>query len=316
MGSACVLRYQLSPEALSKWGWRVPFLGGVLLGIVGVWLRSKVEHSAYDLRLLDDSVQSSGAVGPKALDRVEGVVRDPVTDETVSAVESCSEHQQLCVSTGRATTLLPPQRKSRNPFLDVLRNHPEMLIAVSLVMSFWGCTYYSTLVWMSYFMSDPHLICAHTSQSSTAENCAVQGAWFINFAMNCCMVIAFPFAGMVGDYIQARVDKKSSSWYLLSTTQPVASEESTLELHALDRMNSSGYEYVMKFAVVVCAVVALPAFLLIITRNSFAAALGQLLFVFALALFGANAPAFLVSKFPSTTRFTGLGIGKFMASTK
>jgi hypothetical protein len=34
------------------WGWRLPFIGGVALGIAGVYLRSKVEHSAYDLQLI------------------------------------------------------------------------------------------------------------------------------------------------------------------------------------------------------------------------------------------------------------------------
>lgn len=42
---ATVLSKSLSPEAFATWGWRVPFLLGVLIGPVGVYLRQKCDES-------------------------------------------------------------------------------------------------------------------------------------------------------------------------------------------------------------------------------------------------------------------------------
>ena len=42
---ATLLTKTLSPEAFATWGWRVPFLLGVLIGPVGVYLRRKVDES-------------------------------------------------------------------------------------------------------------------------------------------------------------------------------------------------------------------------------------------------------------------------------
>lgn len=46
-GSAAAsgLTYALSPDALNAWGWRVPFIAGVLIAPVGYYLRSKVNET-------------------------------------------------------------------------------------------------------------------------------------------------------------------------------------------------------------------------------------------------------------------------------
>ncbi len=43
---ALVLHSMLSPQALAEWGWRVPFLFGVLVGPAGVYLRNRCDESA------------------------------------------------------------------------------------------------------------------------------------------------------------------------------------------------------------------------------------------------------------------------------
>ncbi|TKC86747.1 MFS transporter [Trinickia terrae] len=35
----------LSPEAVEAWGWRIPFLGGLLIGPVGLWIRRHLEET-------------------------------------------------------------------------------------------------------------------------------------------------------------------------------------------------------------------------------------------------------------------------------
>ena len=42
---ASVLSKSLSPDAFATWGWRVPFLLGVLIGPIGVYLRRRVDES-------------------------------------------------------------------------------------------------------------------------------------------------------------------------------------------------------------------------------------------------------------------------------
>jgi MHS family proline/betaine transporter-like MFS transporter len=44
-GTAAFVGIVLSPEDLATWGWRVPFLCGILVGAVGVWLRRGVAES-------------------------------------------------------------------------------------------------------------------------------------------------------------------------------------------------------------------------------------------------------------------------------
>ena len=44
-GMAIALGKNLSPEAFASWGWRVPFILGILIGPIGYYLRAKVDES-------------------------------------------------------------------------------------------------------------------------------------------------------------------------------------------------------------------------------------------------------------------------------
>ena len=50
-GTAALLTGLLSEAQLLAWGWRLPFLGGILIGVVGLWLRLGIEESPSFLRL-------------------------------------------------------------------------------------------------------------------------------------------------------------------------------------------------------------------------------------------------------------------------
>jgi MFS transporter, MHS family, proline/betaine transporter len=45
MGFVTLLREILSEHDLQSWGWRIPFLASVLLGIVGLYLRFHLNES-------------------------------------------------------------------------------------------------------------------------------------------------------------------------------------------------------------------------------------------------------------------------------
>jgi MHS family proline/betaine transporter-like MFS transporter len=61
-GTAALLTGLLSEAQLSAWGWRVPFLGGVLIGVVGLWLRLGIKESPSFLQ-----IQKSGNLAANPL---------------------------------------------------------------------------------------------------------------------------------------------------------------------------------------------------------------------------------------------------------
>ncbi|AOE87248.1 citrate-proton symporter [Pseudomonas sp. TCU-HL1] len=44
-GMGALVTHTLSPEALDSWGWRVPFIVGLLIGPVGMWMRRHMEET-------------------------------------------------------------------------------------------------------------------------------------------------------------------------------------------------------------------------------------------------------------------------------
>jgi MHS family proline/betaine transporter-like MFS transporter len=52
-GVAALLHGLLSAEAIATWGWRLPFLGGLVMGVVGWWLRRTLTESPAFLEILE-----------------------------------------------------------------------------------------------------------------------------------------------------------------------------------------------------------------------------------------------------------------------
>lgn len=61
-GVAALCTGLLAEPALHSWGWRVPFLGGILIGLVGFWLRMGVEESPIFLKIRQDGKLSANPV--------------------------------------------------------------------------------------------------------------------------------------------------------------------------------------------------------------------------------------------------------------
>jgi MHS family proline/betaine transporter-like MFS transporter len=56
-GMGALVTHTLSPEALDSWGWRVPFILGLLIGPVGLWMRRHMEETE---AFLDASKEHQG----------------------------------------------------------------------------------------------------------------------------------------------------------------------------------------------------------------------------------------------------------------
>jgi MFS family permease len=63
MGFVTLLRELLTEDELHSWGWRIPFLASVILGIIGLYLRSNLHESEAFTRVkergLTDGLPSS-----------------------------------------------------------------------------------------------------------------------------------------------------------------------------------------------------------------------------------------------------------------
>jgi MFS transporter, MHS family, proline/betaine transporter len=62
-GTAAVLTTVLSAEQLASWGWRVPFLGGLLIGVAGFWLRMGVQESPSFISLKKSGKIAANPIG-------------------------------------------------------------------------------------------------------------------------------------------------------------------------------------------------------------------------------------------------------------
>lgn len=223
MGTAAIMRALLTEEQMRQFGWRIPFLIGIIFGLVGVWLRS---------HLTDES-----------------------QDEFAAAK-----------STGAVV---------KYPIVEVMKSEWREVLLIIMTGSFWGVGFYSCFVWMGYFLSSPSLIGGD----------AVSHAWVINFSANVALVVAFPWAGILGDTMGRKLGNART-----------------------------GFRLVMMAGVSVMAVLAVPAFMLLGTRTIWGVLLAELVFIVAMSLFGANLPAYMVSLFPVSLRYTGVGVGYNIAN--
>lgn len=239
MGIAALLRSFLSREALLKWGWRLPFLSGVLFGIIGIWLRSQLDdeegipqrpekagcerEEVSKLLVAPDSEVVVGApVAVNSLGRVSFWPQARATSIPADSEEIKNPlmNERVAIANKVSGSLPDNEPSSPTPTLDTLKNSWRELLLVVLVASFWGCSYYTSFVWIMYFMG-----------SSLVGGNGVPDAWLINFLMNCVLVCVFPIGGALGDFMGK----------LLSDEE-------------------KGFRVVMQLGTVVMMITAIPAF--------------------------------------------------------
>ncbi|WP_396332461.1 MFS transporter [Burkholderia anthina] len=74
--TVAVLSFALTPEALERWGWRVPFALGMLIAPVGAYIRRRLEetHSGEPARAVAGGARRSGRVATLCRDHGRAVV--------------------------------------------------------------------------------------------------------------------------------------------------------------------------------------------------------------------------------------------------
>ncbi|MBF0528602.1 MAG: MFS transporter, partial [Deltaproteobacteria bacterium] len=60
--SAVSLNAILGPQAMANWGWRLPFLSGIIIGIVGLWMRKELTETP-----VFEKMKAEGTIGGNPL---------------------------------------------------------------------------------------------------------------------------------------------------------------------------------------------------------------------------------------------------------
>lgn len=116
------MRANLSEEKLRRWGWRLPFLSGILVSVCGFYLRYGSD---------DDD---------------EEEWEEEVDDN--HGGENCHSHHGISSSSGGGDTML-----GENPIRAAFRKGNRRALAASaLVPMLWSAGFYITFVWMATFM--------------------------------------------------------------------------------------------------------------------------------------------------------------------
>ena len=208
MGVSALLRYYLSKQDLYAWGWRVPFLSGILFGVIGIWLRSKLDDDE-GVPLQDSIISkeklSEGATLLPSTDQhsridcnqsevfswlhSKDVVSGQITNTDIEEIQnSLIIDKKADVRECSATGNQGDSPINKTPTLDTMNKNWRELLLVAFVASFWCCSYYTSFVWIMYFTG-----------SSLIGGDGVPSAWLINFLMNCALVCLFPLGGALGD---------------------------------------------------------------------------------------------------------------------
>lgn len=167
--AAFILNSTLTEEQLKSWGWRIPFLSGILVSLSGCYLRSHGEDhvgSPSTNRHVIPTVSSSS-----------GIDDDDSGDE---------QDGQMVVS--------EISNPNRNPFWTAFaRENRRSLAASAMVPMLWSGGFYLSFVWMAIYMND------------LIEN-PIPGSFGLNSAaLFISVCLFFPFAGILSDWYGRRI---------------------------------------------------------------------------------------------------------------
>ena len=164
-----------------------------------------------------------------------------------------------------------PEEKQQSPCYSLLVENSTNILLVIIVTSFWGSSFYTCCVWITYYLSDSSLI--------GEKDCIGAKAFFVSFVITLVLVLIFPIGGLLAD----RYGR-----------------------HLNDRME--GIRYTMMIATVLMISVALPAMYLISNQHLIGTICGLIMFITSITLFGACLPSFMISRFPKNVRYLACGL--------
>lgn len=184
------LRLKLTEDQLLRWGWRIPFLSGIMISFCGIYLKyfctedeSLPGHDAFPSN-------NCHADLPETEKSEVGVEIDDIV-----IVEREGDDDQNDPSNVEQPTVLvaPPKLKRKsNPLrLAFSRENRRSLLSSAMVPLVWSGGFYLSFVWMAIFMKD--LIDPPVPSAFLVNSCSILllGIWF-------------PLAGLLSDILGRR----------------------------------------------------------------------------------------------------------------
>jgi MHS family proline/betaine transporter-like MFS transporter len=169
---AYVLRTNLTMEQLLDWGWRIPFLSGILISFCGFYLKYFCQH---------DEIMAGHVPEPvPQMDAEDGL--HVTNDESADDSERSAEDQVQ-----RPTFRRARQRRENPLRLAFAKENRRALFGAALVPVMWSGGFYLSFVWLAIYMKD--LISPPVEQ-----------AFAVNSLSLLLLCVWFPIAGLLSDF--------------------------------------------------------------------------------------------------------------------
>mmetsp|Transcript_68593 Transcript_68593/g.139575 ORF Transcript_68593/g.139575 Transcript_68593/m.139575 type:complete len:527 (+) Transcript_68593:158-1738(+) len=180
------LRYYLTEEQLLRWGWRIPFLSGIMISFCGIYLKYFCTE--------DDSLPGHDGPMSNCHSKSPETITSDVDNE-IDDVVIVDREEEMNTSNLQQSTMLDTSLQVGRP-INPLRiafslENRRSLLASAMVPIVWSGGFYLSFVWMAIFMKD--LI-----------DPPVPSAFLINSCSILMLCILFPLAGSLSDIFGRR----------------------------------------------------------------------------------------------------------------
>lgn len=156
---------------------------------------------------------------------------------------------------------------------ELCRSYWRDILITLIASSFWIVGYYTLFIWNQYYMS------------SIVGLGGVRHAWLISWVSISSLIVTIPIGGYLCDLInQSPIYNKSGD----ATCGPIL---------------------VMKISITLLIILLIPCYGLLNTRTISGCFVACFIFSLLIGIYGGSLPAFLVLRFPSSVRCTGVGLG-------
>jgi MHS family proline/betaine transporter-like MFS transporter len=185
------LRLKLSDDALLQWGWRIPFLSGILISFCGIYLKYFCTEDEGLPGHGDVQSNDCHAFSPETM---KSEIDDEIDDIVIVDRDADDDHNDKSRVAQRIEQVISPKvQKPSNPLrLAFSQENRRSLLASAMVPLLWSGGFYLSFVWMAIFMED--LIYPPVESAFLVNSCGILllGIWF-------------PLAGALSDMVGRRL---------------------------------------------------------------------------------------------------------------
>ncbi len=176
------MRTTLTDEQLLSWGWRIPFLSGILIAFVAMYLRQHGEEHHPNAGEYDDDDDEEEKDG-------NGIFKEKQTESKHLLSEVFRRENLPALGAATLTPMLWGKKTKRHSCSVIFKFFLADNLMISLSCDVAGASFYTSFVWMAIYME---VLC----------NPPYEYAFWINaMALLFGMIIPLPFAGMLSDKI-------------------------------------------------------------------------------------------------------------------